>query len=287
MPEPPGLAADAGDGVRRLPGARHGDARRRVRADALLPARACSTSGATSRARRRGCRVAGDGDALEPARDAGARQARARAPGSTRRATGRCRSTCSPSTRARSSGVIRLPRRFVVLAVGLLAYQTVAAMVFAGATRYRVPWDFLLALLAARRADRPARAAKAAGVAVRVVHVHRIAGIGGSERHLLTLLPALAAQGLEPAFVGLDAGGDPAPFYAELEPERASPTGATIRAAGSGVRLSAVPARPRPHPPRPRRRLRRGRRRHASRSSRPSTTTIRSGPARSGSSSGC
>ena len=51
---------------------------------------------------------------------------------------------------------------------------------------------------------------------MRVVHVHKIAGIGGSERHLLTLLPALAAQGLEPAFVGLDAGGDPAPFYAEL-----------------------------------------------------------------------
>ena len=47
------------------------------------------------------------------------------------------------------AGVIRLPAPFVVLAVGLLAYQTVAAMVFAGATRYRVPWDFLLALLAA------------------------------------------------------------------------------------------------------------------------------------------
>jgi glycosyltransferase involved in cell wall biosynthesis len=52
---------------------------------------------------------------------------------------------------------------------------------------------------------------------VRVVHVHRIAGIGGSERHLLTLLPALAAHGVEPAFVGLEAPGDPDPFYAELE----------------------------------------------------------------------
>jgi glycosyltransferase involved in cell wall biosynthesis len=43
-------------------------------------------------------------------------------------------------------------------------------------------------------------------------------GIGGSERHLLTLLPALGRAGLDPAFVGLD---DPAwhpdPFYAELE----------------------------------------------------------------------
>ena len=46
-------------------------------------------------------------------------------------------------------GVALLPRRFVVLAVGLLGYQLLAAMIFAGATRYRVPWDFLLALLAA------------------------------------------------------------------------------------------------------------------------------------------
>jgi glycosyltransferase involved in cell wall biosynthesis len=42
-------------------------------------------------------------------------------------------------------------------------------------------------------------------------------GIGGSERHLLTLLPALAERGAEPVFVGLD---DPAwdaePFYREL-----------------------------------------------------------------------
>jgi glycosyltransferase involved in cell wall biosynthesis len=52
---------------------------------------------------------------------------------------------------------------------------------------------------------------------MRVVHVHRIAGIGGSERHLLTLLPALAASGTEVAFVGLKGGGDPRPFYAELE----------------------------------------------------------------------
>ena len=51
---------------------------------------------------------------------------------------------------------------------------------------------------------------------MRVVHVHRIGGIGGSERHLLTLLPALAAKGIDVAFVGLDmAGADP--FYAGLE----------------------------------------------------------------------
>ena len=31
----------------------------------------------------------------------------------------------------------------------LLGYQTLVAMLFVGETRYRVPWDFLLALLAA------------------------------------------------------------------------------------------------------------------------------------------
>jgi glycosyltransferase involved in cell wall biosynthesis len=51
----------------------------------------------------------------------------------------------------------------------------------------------------------------------RVLHVHRIRGIGGSERHLLTLLPALAAQGIEPVFLGLDdPGGVLEPFYREL-----------------------------------------------------------------------
>ena len=42
---------------------------------------------------------------------------------------------------------------------------------------------------------------------MRVAHVHRMRGIGGSERHLLALLPALAQLGVEPVFVGLD---DPA-----------------------------------------------------------------------------
>lgn len=53
---------------------------------------------------------------------------------------------------------------------------------------------------------------------VRVLHVHRIGGIGGSERHLLTLLPALAERGVDARFLGLD---DPArapePFYAQLQ----------------------------------------------------------------------
>jgi 4-amino-4-deoxy-L-arabinose transferase-like glycosyltransferase len=45
-------------------------------------------------------------------------------------------------------GVFRVPRRFAALAVTVLAYQWVLAMVFVGATRYRVPWDFVSTLLA-------------------------------------------------------------------------------------------------------------------------------------------
>jgi glycosyltransferase involved in cell wall biosynthesis len=42
-------------------------------------------------------------------------------------------------------------------------------------------------------------------------------GIGGSERHLLTLLPALVERGIEPLFVGLDdPDWDPSDFYAAL-----------------------------------------------------------------------
>jgi len=61
-------------------------------------------------------------------------------------------------------GLFLAPRRFVVLALGLLAYQTVLAMAFAGETRYRAPWDFLAALLAScaalHLAGRPPRTAK-------------------------------------------------------------------------------------------------------------------------------
>jgi hypothetical protein len=43
-------------------------------------------------------------------------------------------------------GMLFLPRRLTALALLLLAYDTLAAMLFAGETRYRVPWDFLIAL---------------------------------------------------------------------------------------------------------------------------------------------
>src|SRR5213076_2084599 len=60
-------------------------------------------------------------------------------------------------------------------------------------------------------------AAAAARDTVKVLHVHRIGGIGGSERHLLTLLPALAARGVDVRFLGLDdTSRAPDPFYEAL-----------------------------------------------------------------------
>ena len=53
---------------------------------------------------------------------------------------------------------------------------------------------------------------------MRVAHVHKMRGIGGSERHLLTLLPALAERDLDVVFVGLDdPAWDPSDFYDALQ----------------------------------------------------------------------
>jgi len=45
-------------------------------------------------------------------------------------------------------GLFMVPRAFAVLAVLMFAYQTAVAMIFVGVTRYRVPWDFIVCLLA-------------------------------------------------------------------------------------------------------------------------------------------
>jgi glycosyltransferase involved in cell wall biosynthesis len=59
--------------------------------------------------------------------------------------------------------------------------------------------------------------AASAQAAVKVLHIHRIGGIGGSERHLLTLLPALAERGVDVRFLGLDdTRRAPDPFYEAL-----------------------------------------------------------------------
>jgi hypothetical protein len=52
------------------------------------------------------------------------------------------------------AGLFFAPAVFAWLAVILLAYNTAAAMIFAGTTRYRVPFDFLVVLLAAAAAER-------------------------------------------------------------------------------------------------------------------------------------
>ena len=51
-------------------------------------------------------------------------------------------------------GAFLAPRAFVVLATLMLGFNTLMAMVFAGTVRYRVPWDFVLALLGAFALER-------------------------------------------------------------------------------------------------------------------------------------
>ena len=52
------------------------------------------------------------------------------------------------------AGLFFVPLSFRVLAIVFALYETAAAWMFAGTTRYRVPWDFVLALLAAAAIDR-------------------------------------------------------------------------------------------------------------------------------------
>ena len=53
---------------------------------------------------------------------------------------------------------------------------------------------------------------------MKVLHIHKITGVGGSERHLLTLLPALRERGIDAQFLGLDVPGtDAERFYRELD----------------------------------------------------------------------
>ena len=116
-------------------------------------------------------------------------------------------------------GAFLVPRRFLALVLLLQAYSTLAAMAFAGTVRYRAPFDFLLALLAAAALVRgwqwlQERRAPAEAPRVKILHLQRIGGIGGSERHVLELLPALRARGLDARFLGLDnTAAAPEPFY--------------------------------------------------------------------------
>jgi glycosyltransferase involved in cell wall biosynthesis len=53
---------------------------------------------------------------------------------------------------------------------------------------------------------------------VKVLHLHKLTGVSGSEGHLLALLPALRERGVDARFLGLDVSGSDAPrFYAALD----------------------------------------------------------------------
>ncbi len=53
---------------------------------------------------------------------------------------------------------------------------------------------------------------------MKVLHLHKLAGVSGSEWHLLVLLPALRERGVDARFLGLDVPGtDSARFYEHLD----------------------------------------------------------------------
>ena len=53
---------------------------------------------------------------------------------------------------------------------------------------------------------------------MKVLHLHKLTGVSGSEAHLLALLPALRERGIDARFLGLDVPGTDAPrFYAALD----------------------------------------------------------------------
>jgi glycosyltransferase involved in cell wall biosynthesis len=52
---------------------------------------------------------------------------------------------------------------------------------------------------------------------VKVLHVVKSQGVGGAERHLLTLLPALRERDVDARLLSLDAGGDAPRFHAALD----------------------------------------------------------------------
>ena len=63
---------------------------------------------------------------------------------------------------------------------------------------------------------------------VKVLHLHKLTGVSGSEGHLLALLPALRERGIDARFLGLDVPGTDAPrFYEALDrlgvPHRSRP----------------------------------------------------------------
>jgi len=92
------------------------------------------------------------------------------------------------------AGLFFVPRRFAALALLLLAYDTLTAMLFAGETRYRVPWDFLIALCAAAAVTRFVRRPQAVEV-----EPGRPDPDPGTRRELRALRGALVRARVRPA----------------------------------------------------------------------------------------
>ena len=58
---------------------------------------------------------------------------------------------------------------------------------------------------------------------MKVLHLHKLTGVSGSEGHLLALLPALRERGVDARFLGLDVPGSDAPRFYEALDELAVP----------------------------------------------------------------
>ena len=58
---------------------------------------------------------------------------------------------------------------------------------------------------------------------MRVLHLHKLRGVSGSENHLLALLPALRDEGIDARFLGLDEPGSNAPLFYDRLDELAVP----------------------------------------------------------------
>ena len=60
---------------------------------------------------------------------------------------------------------------------------------------------------------------------MKVLHLHKLTGVSGSEGHLLALLPALRERGVDARFLGLDVPGSDASASTRRSTGAASRTG--------------------------------------------------------------
>ncbi len=73
---------------------------------------------------------------------------------------------------------------------------------------------------------------------MRILHIQRVKGIGGSERHLLALLPALAQRGLAVRMCVLETGDG----HHLVEEMRKQGIDVTVQRGGSDLNLTLIPA---------------------------------------------